>query len=162
MTKAVKPIPDGYHSVTPYLIIKGAREAIKFYQEAFGAEEVCLLDGPGGSVMHAEIKIGDSFIMIGDEFPPMDALSPLSRGGATSSLMLYVNDVDSAFEKAVKAGCTVKLPLTNQFWGDRYGKLADPYGHQWAMATHVEDVTPEEMKKRTAEMAKQMAAAGKK
>lgn len=161
MSKAVKPIPDGYHSVTPYLIIKGAREAIKFYQEAFGAEVVCVLDGPGGSVMHAEIKIGDSHIMMGDEFPPMDALSPASRGGATSSLMLYVHDVDSAFEKAVKAGCTVKLPLTNQFWGDRYGKLSDPFGHQWALATHVEDVSPEEMKKRTADMAKQMATAGK-
>ena len=155
----IKPIPDGYHTITPYLVVNDARAAIQFYKEAFGAKELCVLAGPAGRVMHAEIQIGDSNLMLSDEYPGMDVLGPLSRGGATSSLMIYVKDVDQLFEQAVKAGCTVKLPLTNQFWGDRYAKLADPFGHQWAIATHVEDVSGEEIDRRSKEIAKQMASA---
>jgi PhnB protein len=160
MTKAVKPVPTGYHSITPYMVVRDARKAIKFYQEAFGATECGIMDGPNGLVMHAEIQIGDSKIMLADEMPNFDSLGPQSRGGCTSSLLIYVENVDAAFDRAVKAGCTVKMPVADQFWGDRYGKLADPFGHQWSIATHVEDVSHEEMTKRGIEMAKKMATAG--
>ena len=145
---SVQPIPDGYHSVTPYLIVKDAAKALDFYAKAFGAEELMRFPGPGGKVMHAEIKIGDSPIMLADEFPEMGHLGPSSRGGTTVSLMVYVRDVDAAFDKAVKAGGTVVRPVKNQFYGDRSGTLNDPFGHQWTISTHVEDVTPEEMQRR--------------
>jgi PhnB protein len=157
MTKSKNPIPPGMHTVTPYLTVRDARKAIDFYKKAFAAEEVLVIPGPENKVMHAEIKIGDSMIFLGEECREKDVLAPESRGGATSSLMLYVPDVNTSFDRAVKAGCTVRMPLADQFWGDRFGSLADPFGHQWSLATHVEDVSPEELKKRSEAVAKQMA-----
>lgn len=155
------PIPPEFHTVTPYLVIRGAAKAIEFYKKAFGAEERYVMPGPEGRIMHAEIKIGDSIIMLSDECAEFGNLGPEARGGATSSLFLYFTNVDAAFDKAVQSGCTVKMPLSNQFWGDRFGTVVDPFGHVWSMATHVEDVSPAEMKKRAEEAAKQMAASRK-
>ena len=146
----VKPIPDGYHSVTPYLIVDNAAEAINFYKQAFGATELFRLP-MGDKVGHAEIKIGDSHIMLADESKEMDHLGPKARGGTTSTFLIYVEDVDSAFRKATDAGGTEKRPVENQFYGDRAGTLADPFGHLWTLATHVEDVPPDEMEARMAE-----------
>jgi PhnB protein len=148
MAGPVKPIPDGYNTVTPYLVVHDAAKAIDFYKRAFGATEVVKMDGPPGKIAHAEIKIGGSMIMLADEMPGSGARSPKSLGGTSTGIFLYVNDVDSAFSKAVAAGAKVEMPLADQFWGDRYGKLSDPFGHSWSMATHKEDVAPEEMKKR--------------
>lgn len=139
-----KPIPEGYHSVTPYLIVDDAAGAIEFYKKAFGAEEKYRLP-MGDRIGHAEIKIGDSFVMLADEFPDMGHLSPKSRGGATSSVVLYVNDVDTAFPKAIEAGATQDRPIEDQFWGDRMGSLTDPFGHKWSLATHTEDVPESEL-----------------
>lgn len=147
----VKPVPDGYHTVTPMLVIRGAGAAIDFYRKALGAEELFRMPGPGDAILHAEIRIGDSIVMLGDESPEMGASAPPTFGGTPVSLMLYVPDVDASFARATAAGCTVLMPPTDMFWGDRYGKLQDPYGHQWAMATHKEDVPPEEMARRMAE-----------
>ena len=146
----VQAVPDGYHTVTPYLIINGAAQAIEFYKQAFGAEETMRMPGPGGAIMHAEIKIGDSFVMLSDEFPDYGALSPQGLNGSPVTLSLYVEDADATFERAVAAGATVRMPLGDQFWGDRYGQVVDPFGHIWAVATHKEDVTPEEMATRAA------------
>ncbi len=143
--RGVRPIPEGYHSLTPGLVARNAAAAIEFYKKAFGAEEVTRMTGPDGSVMHAEIRIGDSVVMLGDENPSFGTLSPLSTNGTPSSLHLYVDDADAAFERALRAGATVRYPLENAFWGDRYGKVTDPFGHGWSVATHVEDVPPEEM-----------------
>lgn len=164
MTTNVKPIPAGYQTVTPYIILKDAVKAIEFYKKAFGAEEVCVMHLPDGKgVMHAEIKIGNSMIMMGEECKERGFVSPATAGVATSSLMLYFENVDKAFEKATAAGAEVKMPLSNMFWGDRYGQVADPFGHMWSLAQHVEDVAPEEMQKRSVEACKQFAAtAGKK
>jgi len=151
----VKPIPDGYHTVTPYLIIKDAAGAIEFYKKAFGATELFRMPGPDGCIMHAEIRIGDSPIMMADEFPKMGHLGPLSRGGVTSSILLYVPNVDSLAKQAEAAGAKVLKPLANQFYGDRSITLADPFGHQWTIATHVEDVSSAEMQKRSEEAMKQ-------
>jgi PhnB protein len=159
MAKTVNPIPAHLHTVTPNLVIKEAKEAMEFYKKAFGAEEVMSMDGPDGKLMHGEIKIGDSVIFISDECPQMGSLGPLSRGGATSSMMIYSNDVDRAFDKAVKAGCTVKMPLTDMFWGDRFCALTDPYGQSWSLLMHIEDVSVEDMKKRQEAACKQMAEA---
>ena len=148
----VKPIPDGYHSVTPYLYIRGAARAIEFYTRAFGATEVVRMDGQNGTVGHAEIKIADSTIMLADESPQMGALSPQTIGGSAVSLLLYVTDVDTVFARAVKEGATVERPVADQFYGDRMGGVKDPFGHVWFIATHVEDVSPEEMKRRMAKM----------
>ena len=145
-----KPIPEGYHTVTPYLIIKGAASAIEFYKKVFGATELLRMDMPGGKVGHAEIKIGDSSIMLADEFPEMAARSPQSIGGTPVSILLYVEDVDAMFSRAVAAGAKVRKPMADQFYGDRTGTLEDPFGHVWTIATHTEDVSPEEMKKRAA------------
>jgi PhnB protein len=146
-----KPIPDGYRTATPYLTIKGAAQAIEFYKRAFGAQEGGRMTGPDGkSVMHAEIKIGDSMLMLSDEFPQMGSRSPETLGGTTGAIFLYVPDVDSAFKRAVDAGARAIMPPTDMFWGDRFGKLVDPFGHEWAMATHKEDLTPEEIRKRGA------------
>lgn len=149
MSKA-KPIPEGYHTATPYLIIKNAARAIDFYKKAFGATERMRMADPTGKVMHAEIQIGDSRIMIADEFPEMGARSPESLGGSPVSIFLYVEDVDALAKQATSAGAKVLMPIQDQFWGDRYGKLTDPFGHVWDIATHKEDVTPEEMHKRAA------------
>jgi PhnB protein len=156
MSKQVSAIPEGCHSVTPYLIIQDAARALDFYKTAFGATEVCRMNGPDGQrVMHAEIKLGDSHIYLCDEFPNMGARSPKALGGSPVSIHLYTEDVDALHDRAVKAGATSKMPPANMFWGDRFAKLVDPFGHEWALATHVEDVTPEEMDKRAqAEFAK--------
>jgi PhnB protein len=155
----VKPIPEGYHTVTPYLTVRNASDAIEFYKRAFGAEERGRMRGPDGkSIMHAEIKIGDSIVMLSDEFPQGDTRSPQGLAGTTVSLILYVPDVDAAFQRAESAGARATMPPANMFWGDRFGKLTDPFGHVWGLSTHMEDVSPEEMTKRAqaamAEMAK--------
>jgi PhnB protein len=149
MSKA-KPIPEGYHTATPYLIVKDAAKAIEFYKKAFGAAEMMRMTQPDGRVGHAEIKIGDSPIMLADEFPEMGARSPQSLGGSPVSILLYVQDVDALTSQAITAGAKVVRPVKDQFYGDRSGSLEDPFGHQWHIATHVEDVPPEEMKKRAA------------
>lgn len=148
----VKPIPDGYHTATPYLIIQGAAEAIEFYKRVFDATELMRVPGPNGAVMHAEIKIGDSPIMLADEFPAMNVRGPKTIGGTPVSLMLYVENVDEVFTRAIAAGAKELRPLQNQFYGDRSGTLEDPFGHQWTVATHVEDVTPAEIEQRMAAM----------
>src|SRR5260370_33769663 len=145
-----KPIPEGYHTATPYLIIKDAAQAIEFYKKAFGATEVIRFAQPDGKIGHAEIKVGDSHIMLADEFPEMGARSPQSFGGSPVSILLYVEDVDAVFTQAVAAGAAVQRPVADQFYGDRTGGVKDPFGHMWYIATHVEDVSPEEMKKRAA------------
>lgn len=154
---SVKPIPDGYHTATPYLIIDGAARAVEFYQRAFGATELMRMPGPDGRVMHAEIRIGDSPIMLADEVPEMGYRGPRAYGGTSVSLMLYVENIDAAFEKAVAAGATVLRPLQNQFYGDRSGTVADPFGHVWTLASHVEDVSPEEISARFEAMMQQHA-----
>ncbi|MFN3944383.1 MAG: VOC family protein [Allosphingosinicella sp.] len=147
---AAKAIPEGYHSVTPYLIVDRAEEAIRWYCAAFGAET--LLTMPmGDKIGHAEIRIGDSVIMLSDEWPDHGMLGPKARGGPTSSLMIYVEDSDAAFDRAVKAGATAERPVQDQFYGDRSGTLLDPFGHRWTIATHVEDVDEAELRKRMAE-----------
>jgi PhnB protein len=155
LVMSVKPIPDGYHAATPYLIVKGAEKAIDFYKRAFDATETMRMPGPDGSVMHAEIKIGDSHIMLADEHPGMGYRGPQALGGTPVSMMLYVEDVDARFKKAVAAGATVRRELTNQFYGDRSGTLEDPFGHVWTLATHVEDVPPDEMRRRGEALSKQ-------
>jgi len=148
----VKAVPDGYGTVTPYMAIRDAARAIEFYNKAFGAEELFRMPGPGGRVLHAEIQIGNSRIMLGEESLEQGAPSPQTLGGSATGLLLYVTDVDASFNRAVKAGCTAEMPPTDMFWGDRYGKLADPFGHKWSIATHKEDVTPEEIARRMAAM----------
>jgi PhnB protein len=145
---ATKPIPDGYRTATPYLIIKGAAEAIEFYKRAFGATELLRMADAQGRVGHAEIKIGDSVIMLADEHPAMGYRGPRSLGGSSVSILLYLADVDSVFERAVRAGAKAQRPVADQFYGDRSGTLEDPFGHVWTVATHVEDVLPEEMQRR--------------
>ncbi|MDQ4088019.1 MAG: VOC family protein [Pseudomonadota bacterium] len=147
---AVRHIPQGYHTVTPYLIVDGAAEAIRFYERAFGAREVLRMPMTEDKLAHAEILIGDSHVMLADEFPDMGFLGPLKRGGATASLMIYVQDVDAAFAQALNAGATQERAPEDQFWGDRMGTLVDPFGHRWTLATHIEDVSEEEMQRRAA------------
>ena len=146
----VKPIPEGYHSVTPYLSIKGAAAAIDFYKQVFGATELFRMGGPDGKIGHAEIKIGNSPIMLADEFPEMEFVSPKTLGGTPVGLMIYVEDVDTMYKQAISAGAKEIKPLQNQFYGDRSGTLRDPFGHVWTVATHVEDVPPEELEQRAA------------
>ena len=143
-----KPIPDGYHTATPYLIIRGAAGAIEFYQKAFAATELFRMAAPDGKIGHAEIKIGDSPIMLADEFPEMGYLGPQTLGGSPVSIMIYVEDVDTIFNQAVAAGATVKEAVSDKFYGDRIGTLTDPFGHVWHVSTHKEDVSVEEMEKR--------------
>lgn len=150
---AVKPIPDGYHSITPYLIVSDAARAIEFYKQAFGAIELMRMPGAGGKIGHAEIRIGDSPVMLADEAPEMNARSPQSVGGTPVSLMLYVTDVDAVAAKAVAAGAKVIRPVADQFYGDRTGGFEDPYGHLWYIGTHKEDIATEEMARRAAEHA---------
>ena len=148
-----KPIPDGYRSVNVILTVDDAAKAIDFYKEAFGAKELSRLP-MGDRIGHAELQIGDTRFMLNDEFPDFDNLSPKSRGGTTFGLIIYTDDVDSAFKKAIAAGGTEKMPVENQFWGDRMGTLTDPFGHKWSIATHVEDVPPEQFQERMAQSQK--------
>jgi PhnB protein len=149
MASRVEPIPSGFHTLTPHLVVKGASQAIEFYKKAFGAEEIGRAPSPDGkSIMHAELKIGDSRLMLVDEFPEMDCRGPQSIGGTPVTIHMYVKDADAAFSRAVAAGAQVRMPLADMFWGDRYGVLTDPFGHAWSIATHKEDVTPEEAAKR--------------
>lgn len=142
---SVAPVPPGFRTITPHLVVRNAAAAIDFYRKAFGAEEVMRLTGPdGNSVMHAELKIGDSLLMLADEFPDMNCHSPQKYGGTSVGIHLYVKDVDTAFSRAVGAGATPIMPPSDMFWGDRYGKLTDPFGHEWSLATHTRDVSPEE------------------
>ena len=152
----LKPIPDGYHNVTAYLIVDGAAKAIDFYKKVFGATEKMRMPGPGGKVGHAELTLGDSMIMLADEHPDMGHRAPHAFGGSAVSLLVYVPDVDATVKTAIAGGAKVVRPVENQFYGDRMGAIEDPFGHQWSVATHVEDVPPEEMAKRAA------AAMGKK
>ena len=144
----VRAIPEGYRTVTPYLICAGAATAIDYYRQAFGAKERSRHEMPGGVIGHAEIEIGDSILMLADEFPQMNVKGPLAIGGTPVGLCIYVNNVDEVFNRAINAGGKVERPLANQFYGDRTGTLIDPFGHKWTIATHIEDVTLEEMQKR--------------
>jgi PhnB protein len=154
---AVNYIPDGYHTVTAYLMVDDAARALDFYREAFGAEELYRLP-MGDKIGHAEIMIGDTHLMLADEFPDMDALGPNKRGGATASFMIYVPDADAAYDRAVKAGAKADRPLKDEFWGDRIGTVIDPFGHKWSLATHLEEVPPEEMQRRMEEWSKAQAS----
>ena len=142
-----KSTPAGYHTVTPSIIVRGGAEAIEFYKRAFGAEEVSRMSGPDGKLMHAEIRIGDSIVMLGDENEQWGMRSPLSTNGVSSSLHIYVDDADATFERAVRAGATVRYPIEDAFWGDRYGKVPDPFGHERGIATRLKEMTPEEMQR---------------
>lgn len=159
MAKATKPVPDGYHTVTAYLSLRSATQGLDFYKRAFGAQEVMRMPGADGKgIAHAEIRIGDSIVMLGDESPQGNP-APESLGGTPVSLFLYVDDVDKGFQRAVEAGAKAIMPPADMFWGDRFGKLKDPFGHEWGLATHKEDLTPEEIGKRAqaffAQMSKQ-------
>jgi PhnB protein len=145
---AVKPVPDGYHTVTPYLTVDDAAGAIEFYERAFGAKERVRMDTPDGQIGHAELEIGDSLVMLSDALPQFTARPPKELGGTTASVFLYVEDVDAVTKQAVDAGATVTMEVADQFWGDRFGAVTDPFGHLWSIATHVEDVPPEEMAER--------------
>jgi len=161
MQQNVKAIPTGYHTLTPNLVVADAAKAIDFYKKALGAEEVMRMDGPGGKVMHAEMKIGDSRFMLGDEMPEMGAKGPKGYGGTSVSFYIYVEDVDTAWKRALGAGGKETMPLATMFWGDRTGRLEDPWGHAWVLATHVKDVTPEDMKKGQEEFMSKMATANR-
>ncbi|MGE5415110.1 MAG: VOC family protein [Syntrophomonadaceae bacterium] len=158
MAGNVKPIPDAYHRVTPYLVVEGAAAAIDFYTKVFGAKEQMRMPAPGNKIGHAEIKIGDSVVMLADAVPQMGHKSPKTLGGSPVSLLLYVENADDTVKRAVSAGAKVSRPVENQFYGDRMGGIEDPFGHLWYVATHVEDVSPEEMKRRMAAMAPAGAA----
>lgn len=158
MPTSKKPIPEGFNTVTPSLTLRNAAQAIEFYKKALGAEEISRMEMPGGLIGHAELKIGNSRIFLSDEMPGMGlSKSPETLGGCTSVLNLYIEDVDTAFQKAIDAGGKVGMPLADQFWGDRYGTFVDPFGFAWGMATHVEDVSPEEMDRRARELFSAMA-----
>jgi PhnB protein len=145
---AVKPIPEGYQTVTPYLALDDAAEAIEYYKKAFGAKERGRMDAPGGKIGHAELEIGDSLVMLSDALPQFTTKSPKDLGGTTANVFLYVEDVDAVVKQAVDAGGTIEMEVADQFWGDRFGVVQDPFGHLWSIATHVEDVRPEEMAER--------------
>ena len=153
MSPSVKPIPDGYPQVSPYLVVDGATQAIDFYTQVLGATERMRMGGPGGKVGHAELQFGDSVVMLADEFPDMGYRGPKSLGGTPVTIGVYVEDVDKTFDAAVKAGAKELRPVENQFYGDRTGQIEDPWGHRWSILTHVEDVSPDKMAKRAAAMA---------
>jgi PhnB protein len=148
---AVKPVPEGYNTVTPYLAVEDAAEAIEYYKKAFGAKERVRMDTPDGKIGHAELEIGDSLVMLADPFPQSSTSPPKELGGTTVSVFLYVEDVDAVVKQAVDAGAKVTMEVADQFWGDRFGSITDPFGHSWSVATHVEDVPPEEMAERAKE-----------
>jgi PhnB protein len=154
MANKVKPIPEGYHSITPYLVIKGAAAAIDFYKQAFGATEIMRMPQPDGRVGHAELKFGDSVVMLADEYPELQVVGPKTLGNTSVGLLLYLDDVDKAVERAVSLGATIKKPIADQFYGDRTGTIEDPFGHKWTLAVHIEDVSPEEMQRRMEAQAK--------
>jgi PhnB protein len=147
---SVKAIPDGYHNVTPYLFVRSAARAIDFYKSVFGATEIMRMPGPDGRTMHAELRLGDSVIMLADENPPAGMMSPQTVGGYSVGMHLYIENVDEVIQKAVENGAKILRPVKNQFYGDRSGSVLDPFGHLWSVATHVEDVAPDEMRKRMA------------
>ena len=156
-----KPIPEGYHTITPVLTVRDGAQMIEFYKRAFGAQERMRFPGPDGkTIMHAEMRVGDSIFMLSDEQPGMGCRAPVSVGGTPVSQFMYVPDVDSAFKRAVDAGAKVVMPVSNMFWGDRFGQVDDPSGHRWGLATHVEDVSPEEMNRRQKEFFASMAQQG--
>lgn len=160
MSSQVKPIPEGYHTITPSLVINGAAKAIEFYKQALGAEELGRMTTPDGShIAHAELKIGDSIIFINDEFPEMGGKSPQTLGGTPTSFHLYVKDADASYARAVEAGATSIMPVAEAFWGDRFGMVADPFGHTWAFATHVKDLTHEEVVRASQEFFSQTVGA---
>jgi PhnB protein len=145
---AVKPVPEGFHTLTPYLAVENAADAIEYYKKAFGAEEKFRMDAPGGKIGHAELQIGDSLIMLSDPFPQSSTKTPSELGATTGSVFMYVEDVDAVVKQAIDAGATVTMEVADQFWGDRFGTIEDPFGHIWSVATHVEDVPPEEIAER--------------
>jgi PhnB protein len=155
MPEQVKAVPPGFHTLTPHLTVRNAEQALEFYKKAFGAEVLHLAHMPDGKVMHASLSIGDSMLMLNDEFPDHEALSPLSTGGSAVTIHIYTDNVDAAFNRAVSAGAQVKMPLADQFWGDRYGVVTDPFGHKWSLGAHIKDMSPEEMQR---EMDRAMAA----
>jgi PhnB protein len=155
---AVKPIPEGYPTISPSLAVDNAAEAIEFYKRAFGAQERMRMDGPGGSIAHAELQVGDAIVMLSDPFPQASTKPPKELGGTSVTMFMYVEDVDAFVQRAVDAGATVTMPVDDMFWGDRFGSVTDPYGHSWSIATHVEDVPPEEMEERGREAMAAMAA----
>jgi PhnB protein len=155
---ATQPVPEGYHTVTPYLAVDDAARAIEYYTQAFGAKELVRMDAPGGKIGHAELEIGDSRIMLSDPFPQASTRPPKELGGSSFSVMMYVEDVDAAVKRAVDAGATVTMEPADQFWGDRFGTVTDPFGHVWGLATHVEDVPPDEMAERMKKAMSQMAS----
>ena len=160
MAETVKAVPKGMHTITPHLVINEATKALEFYKNAFGAKVLDAHQTPDGKVMHAAVKIGDSTVFLADEFPGTGCASPKTLGGSSVVLHVYVKDVDKLFNQAVSAGATVTMPLANQFWGDRYGQVADPFGHRWSLGQHVEDVSPEEMERRSKEVFAQMGCQG--
>ena len=152
MAGKVRPIPEGYHTVSPYVVVPDANKALEFYGRAFGAETLAKMPGPDGkSIAHAEFKMGNSILMMGEENPAWGAKSPQTLGGSPVAFWVYVEDADSLFKRAVNAGCTAMQAMQDAFWGDRWGRVKDPFGHEWSFATHVEDVPPEEIPKRQAE-----------
>lgn len=157
MPAKVNPVPPGYHTATPYLTLNDCARAIDFYKRAFGAQEIMRMEAPGGKIGHAELRIGDSPIMLSDEMPGGGNRSPQSLGGTTGGVFLYVRDVDALYKQAVDAGAKADMPPADMFWGDRFGKLTDPFGHSWSMATHIEDVAPEEMQRRMQQEMTKMA-----
>ncbi len=154
MPAKTNPVPQGYHHITPYLITKGAAAAMDFYKDVFGATEIMRMPQPDGRIGHAEMKMGDSVIMLADEHPEMGIISPATLGNSTVGILLYVDDADATFNKAVSRGAKVNKPLADQFYGDRSGTVIDPFGHKWTIATHVEDVSPQEMERRMAALKK--------
>ena len=158
MAIASKPVPEGYHTVTPSLVVRGAAEAIEFYKKALGAEELMRMPSPDGKISHAELKIGDSIIFVSDEFPNMGvSKAPQTLGGCTATLHLYVPDVDASFQQAIDAGGKVSMAVADMFWGDRFGSFTDPFGHSWGILTHKEDLSAEEMEKRAQDFYASMA-----
>jgi PhnB protein len=153
---ATRPIPEGYRTVTPYLAVDDAAEAIAYYTKAFGAKERSRMEAPDGSIGHAELEIGDSLVMLSDPFPQATTRTPKELGGTTATVFLYVEDVDAVVKRAVDAGATVTMEVADQFWGDRFGAITDPFGHSWSIATHVEDVPSDEMARRAEEAMSQM------
>jgi len=147
MPEQVKAVPPGFHALTPHLTVRNAEQALEFYKNAFGAEVLHVAHMPDGKVMHASLRIGDSMLMLNDEFPDYGTLSPLSTGGSAVTIHIYTDNVDAAFNRAVSAGAQVKMPLADQFWGDRYGVVADPFGHKWSLGAHIKDMSPEEMQR---------------
>jgi PhnB protein len=156
---AVKPVPEGYHTVTPYLAVENASAAIDFYRRAFGAKERARISGPGDTIMHAELEVGDSLVMLSDPFPQASTTPPKELGGTSASVFMYVEDIDAVYRQAIDAGATSLMEPDDMFWGDRFGSVQDPFGHSWTIATHIEDLEPEEMRRRSDEFMAQMANA---